>query len=196
MYKKLAWAVSIILEPFALVSLAWLFSILSLEEPLRNKLLWLFTFLVVSGLPPVLILIYERRVGKISNWFMTNRVERKDVEIAWLLGSLVLFSLLFLSNAPRLLLALGLATLLISFALATINTFWKVSFHMVGITFLTLVMVLVYSPVFLWLAIFLPLLAWARVLLGHHTLTQVTVGTLLTVVITLGSFAVFNLFTL
>jgi len=192
---KVAYYISHLFDPFAVSLLAWVLVINSLDETFNTKLIWLLIVAVVSGLPPFGVLLYERKVGKISNWLMTNRLERRDVQIAWVFGSSMLAIIFRLIEAPRVLSALALAMLLISLVVTFVNRYWKISVHMVGMVLFILVMLLVYSSNWLWLVILLPIVAWSRVKLGHHTLSQVTVGTIVAVIITYFSFSLFGLAT-
>lgn len=89
--KKLALAVSFASEPF-LVSLFTLFvTVLVIPVEDISKLIWFLTALLLCGVPPLSVYLYERKTGKIHDFFMTKRVERRDVQIAWFVGSGLFF---------------------------------------------------------------------------------------------------------
>jgi membrane-associated phospholipid phosphatase len=193
--NRFAKIISAVFEPFTVSFVALVLVLSSLDLNLSTKLVWFFTALILGGLPPVLVLIYEKKIGKIHDWFMTNRLERRDVQLAWFFGSaLFLITAQFLA-APRLLLALSVTMLLISLLITLATFFWKVSVHMVGVTLFVLLMLLIYSPSFLWLVVLIPVVAWARIKLKAHTITQVTVGTIITIIITYAVFSLFGLAT-
>ena len=192
---KLAKLLSIIFEPFTVSFMALLLVVNSLNLNSEGKLFWFITAIVLGGFPPIMVLLYEKKIGKIHDWFMTNRLERRDVLIAWFFGSGLFLIVANLLSAPRLLLALSLTMLLVSLLVTFATFFWKVSVHMVGVNLFVLLLLLVYSANFLWLVILIPLVAWARITLHAHTLSQVTVGSILTIVITYLVFSLFGLAT-
>ena len=195
MITRLAKIISAVFEPFTISFVALILVISSLNLNLQDKVLWFLIGIVLGGLPPVLVLIYEKKIGKIHDWFMTNRLERKDVQLAWFFGSALFLIVAQFQSAPRLLIALSATMFLISLLITLATFFWKVSVHMVGVTLFVLLMLLIYSPGFLWLVILIPLVAWARMKLKAHTLSQVTVGTIITIVITYTVFSLFGLAT-
>lgn len=189
--KKLAQVISIIFEPFTVSLIVLVLVTLQLPLPLEAKLKWFVVAVALGGLSPTLVYLYERKTGKIKDWFITNRVERRDVQLAWFVGSGLFFLIALFFDAPRLLLALSLTLVWLSLLITIISIYWKVSVHMVGVTLFVMVMLLAYSANALWLLVLLPLVAWARVRLGHHTLSQVTVATIMTIIVT---YFVFNLY--
>ena len=189
--KKLAQTISIAFEPFTVSFIALVLVTLQLPLSAAANLRWFLVAAALGGLPPTLVYLYERKTGKIHDWFITNRLERKDVQLAWFIGSGLFFLVALFFEAPRLLLALSLTLVWLSLLITIISFYWKVSVHMVGVTLFVMILLLSYSVNFWWLLLLLPLVAWARVNLGHHTLSQVTVASLMTVVVT---YFVFNLF--
>lgn len=191
MVTKFAKIISVVFEPFTISFVAILLVLNKISISFEAKTFWFLAVLVLGGLPPALVLIYEKKIGKIHDWFMTNRLERRDVQIAWFFGSALFLFATYFYAAPRLLVALSLTMLIISLLITGATLYWKVSVHMVGVSLFVLLMLLVYSPSFLWLVFLIPLVAWARIKLKAHTLSQVSVGTIITIIIT---YAVFGLF--
>lgn len=193
--KRLAQIISICFEPFTVSFVA--LTLVTLKLPLISeaKIIWFAIAILLGGLPPTAVYLYERKTGRIHDWFITSRVERKDVQLAWLLGSGLFFLTALFFDAPRLLLALSLTLVWISLLITLVSLFWKISVHMVGVTLFVMVLLLTYSATYFWALSLLPLVAWARIKLGHHTLSQVTVATILTIVVTYFVFSLFSLAT-
>ena len=191
--KRLAQVISIGVEPFTVSFVALTLVTLRLPLTLESKIVWFVVAILLGGLPPTAVYLYERKTGKIHDWFITNRVERKDVQLAWMLGSGLFFLTALFFDAPRLLLALSLTLVWISLLITIVSLYWKISVHMVGVTLFVMVLLLTYSANYFWALALLPLVAWARIKLGHHTLSQVTVATILTIIVT---YFVFNLYSL
>jgi hypothetical protein len=146
-------------------------------SPLKG-LLWSLTVGVVAILIPVLILRREIRLGKISDWHISDRRERLQAVpvVTTIVASGVPSLLLYALHGPRLLLAACLsgATLMVFNLLVTMG--WKISQHVSGIavsmTLITAVLGIAVAPTLL----LIPLVAWARVKVGAHTVMQTVAG--------------------
>lgn len=195
MLKKFSLLVSYISEPFLTSFLAFGLVLLRLEGGIGDKFVWGILAVIFAGLPPTLTFIYEKRSGKIGDWFITNRLERRDVHIAWIFGSAVLSLVFWQLAVPRLLIATVLSLFLLSLVITIATLLWKISVHVVGMTFLILILLLVYSSNFLPGVLIIGLIAWTRIYLGHHTLSQVTAAALLTVLVVYYTFYLFGLAT-
>jgi len=193
MLKTVAEWTSYIFEPFFTSALSFLLVLLKSDALLGSKFSWGLLALLCGAVPPLAVYFYEKKVGKIKDLFITNRVERRDVYLAWLVGSAVLAFLLWSFGVPRLILATTVSLLVISLLVTVTTLLWKISAHVVGVTFLVLVLLLVYSSSFLPLVLLIGLVAWARIYLGHHTLSQVTAASMITIIVV---YSVFNLFDL
>jgi membrane-associated phospholipid phosphatase len=163
----------------------------SLDLDILGKAFWLGLSVATMGFPPILVYLYEIKSGKIKDWFMTNKKERRDVQIAWFLGAVLFTAFAWIMTAPEVLLVLALILLVLSLIFTTINFFWKISVHMMGVTLFTMMATLVYSVNFIWLFLLVFLVGWARIKLGAHSTLQVFIGAIVTVKIT---FVIFNLF--
>lgn len=187
--------ISYIFEPFTVSFLTLLIVVSSFEMGLVNKLQWLALAIVIMGLPPIVVYFYEKTTGKIKDWFMTNRAERKDVQLAWFFGAAGFSLLAWYFEAPRLLLALGLTLLCLSLFISLINLYWKISVHMMGVSLFVMVAVFVYSSALAWLVLLIFLVGWARIKLGAHTFLQASLGAILTIVVFYTVFGIFGLVT-
>ena len=130
-------------------------------------------------------------MGKIKDCFITNRLERRDSHLACFLGSGVLSLIYWQLASPRLLIATALSLFVLSAVITLATHLWKISIHIVGVTFLVLILLLVFSSNYLPTVIIIALVAWSRVYLGHHTLSQVTAASIITILVV---YYVFNLF--
>ena len=195
MSKRIAKYVSIIFEPYTVAAITTFLVFLKVGAPDEHKIVWLVAGFLVGALPPILVLIYEKRKGRISDWFMSSRPQRRDVQLAWVLGAAGFTSLALINDLPRVLLALSLAFFSLSIATTAINAFWKISVHTSMITFATVTLALTYSSFFAVLVVLIVLVLWARIRLGAHTLSQASAGTAVTLLITYFWFNYFGLAT-
>ena len=195
MLGKITLWISYISEPFLTSSLAFGLVLFKLDVSNIEKITWGLLALFFGALPPVLVFLYEKKIGKIKDWMITNRLERRDVHLAWIFGS-VFLSLVYLQlSVPRLLIAFTLSILILSMVITLATFLWKISVHIVGVTMLILILLLVYSSTYLFGVLLIALVAWARIYLGHHTLSQVTAASIITILVIYVVFSQFGLAT-
>ena len=147
--------------------------------------IWLPWFLLEIGLPLVLFIVLHK-LGKISDMEITNVRERRLYFVLLTLSHVASVWLLF-AWGNELIGYIRLVGLVVATVGTIITFYWKISVHMATATF-------VYTSVMLlfvlqgrwagwWLMLFLPLIAWSRVVKRKHTVMQTIVGTVLTLLI-------------
>ncbi|MFC1913815.1 hypothetical protein ACFLXF_00860 [Chloroflexota bacterium] len=193
MRKTLARLASNILNPF-LVSLVMVI-LLAFESAssLSDGLKWSFLALALSAAPILVIILYLVHSKKIEGIFIKAREQRGKVylmaSVFVALSCVVLFSL----GAPLELLAAFWAALLAIIIYMAINLWWKISVHTGFVTGSITLLTILYGAIGLVAAVLLPLIAWSRVELEHHSPMQVTVGAMLAALIVVTVFRLFGL---
>ena len=195
MLKRFSLWVSYISEPFLTSSLAFGLILLRLDLGDNERITWGLLAVFFGALPPVLVFLYEKKIGKIKDWMITSRLERRDVHLAWIFGSVLLSLAYWQLAAPRLLVAFALSIFVLSIVITLATFLWKISVHIVGVTMLILILLLVYSSTYLFGVLLIALVAWARIYLGHHTLSQVTAAAIITILVIYVVFSQFGLAT-
>jgi membrane-associated phospholipid phosphatase len=151
------------------------------------------------GVPVVgaAVLTFQRelRRGAISDWHVSIRAERlRPIPIiASILATGGPLAVLYLFDGPRYLLAASLA----GFALVLFNLLvtvrWKISQHVssiaLSVTLMASALGLAAAP----LLLLIPLVAWARVKVGAHTVLQTVAGGVTGVIITVGAMRLLGL---
>ena len=74
-----------------------------------------------------------------------------------------------------------------------INLLWKISVHTGFVAALVTILTILYSPIGAITTVLLPLIAWARIELEHHSPAQVATGALLAALIVVVVFYLFGL---
>jgi hypothetical protein len=97
----------------------------------------------------------------------------KDILVLGLITGLPCFIILLLLDAPSRL----LATLVVLLAL------YRVSYHLAAVTVLVIIAALTWGWIYLVLLVFLPVIAWAKYRIREHTLPQVAVGIVVSLVV-------------
>ena len=120
---------------------------------------------------------------------LTKFLKRHPADIlimAIFLGLPCLIILWFL-KAPAVLIDTVAALLTGSVVTALFNLFYRVSFHLTGITILLIMAAQAWGPLYLFLLATIPLISWAKFQIRDHTIPQLIIGTIVAVAVSLGS---------
>ena len=163
--------------------------VMGLADPIswRRGLLWALGIGLIAIAAPLLLFTRELRKGGISDWHVSNRAERlQPVLIVTLIGaSGIPLALLLAFDGPRPLLIaflIGIVTIVFSL-LVTVR--WKISLHVSSVAASTTLVTAIVGIGAASLLLLIPLVAWARVKIGAHTVMQTIAGGLSGSVITL-----------
>lgn len=144
----------------------------------QQGLLWSGIVGMVGIGVPLGTIYHEVRQGRISDWHISNRSERLHPRIvaATMIAAIGPVLLLALFHGPRLLLVACLSALFLAVTNLLITVVWKISQHVSGVaataTLITAALGMWISPILL----LIPLVAWARVKVGAHTVGQTLAG--------------------
>ena len=191
--KRAARLTSNIVNPFS-VSLAMiiLLSFASASDTFE-ALKWTLISIALSILPVFAVIIYLVRNNRLEGIFIKARKQRNKI---YLLASVcaVVGNVIFISfEAPLVLVATFIAGLSAVVIFMGVNLLWKISLHAALIAASVTLLVILYGPTAIVTAVLLPLIAWARLKLGCHSLAQVVVGALLSSLIVAIVFYLFGL---
>ena len=141
----------------------------------------------------ILVIIYLVQTGGLDSIFTHAREQR--TKLYFLTGVCVIVSgiILLQFGAPLMLVASFITALTEILVFLSINLWWKISLHTAFIAALVTILVILYGPIAAVSAVLLPLIAWARIKLRHHSLAQVTTGALLASLIVVMVFYFFGL---
>ncbi|MFC2032100.1 phosphatidic acid phosphatase [Chloroflexota bacterium] len=193
MRKRTANLLSYIFSPF-LVSLV-LILLVSLESTasIFDALKWSLILIALSVLPVYLFTVYLVRSNRLDSIITAARKQRTKVYVLSLILGAVSSIILFSLKAPPIIAALfttGFAAVAIFMC---INLWWKISIHTAFISVFVAVMVILYGFIVATTIVLVPLVAWARIELNHHSLAQATTGALLAPSILVAVFSLFDL---
>lgn len=184
---------STICNPF-LTALA-LFVILAHARSTTVTQFWMlaFTSVFFTSIGPTLYVFRLYWTERITDLDMSIRSERQAV-----FGSFVAFSTLgtltlALIGAPTIIIASMAAYTANAFLVMLITRLWKISTHALGITAPLITLIVLYGWQPLPFVILVPIVCWARVYLGAHTVGQVVAGSALATLSTIVFFRLFGL---
>jgi membrane-associated phospholipid phosphatase len=194
-WDRVAEILSSIFHPFVIVILTMILSTVSQENRSGPALFWIVLSICVVILPLTYVIYSKVRSGQYSDSSVSIREQRHG--LYGLAGFLfiVLITILVLGKAPRAFLASTLAGVLALAVAFLINRrYTKVSLHSMGISTCTVILLLTTPQLGILLGLFIPLVGWARIRLGHHTLPQVLIGFVVAVASVVLVFRLFHLY--
>jgi len=120
------------------------------------------------------------RLGDLVNFLKENP---KDVGALGMILGLPSVLILFALDAPKFLLATLTSLLACSLIIALLRGFYRVSYHLAGVTCLIIMVAQIWGQAFFATAAVIPAIIWARYLLREHSLSQMLAGLVLAVVV-------------
>ena len=174
-----------------ITGLATVFVVVFIQQiPIEQKIIWLLLGATVAIIPPIFF-YYLYKKGKISSLWSPNVHERQKPFVSWVAVSAAYSGLAYWCEAPRLIVALGLVFLILGLLNLVLSSSVKISIHAELATLFVVTTILSVSVSYIYLTILIILVAWARVYLKAHDITEISLGILATIIST---YFVFNLF--
>lgn len=140
---------------------------------------WALFFAAFAVALPLLYVVWEVHRGNISDVHVPDRAQRTRPYLVALAASLAVWVIFAWWPAPPMFRMLALANGLQALIFFFITLRWKISLHSAAAGGLTVLGLTALSSSGLWIALSVPLIAWARVRLHRHTLAQTIGGAVL-----------------
>ena len=178
-WRDLARILSTIFNPF-LTALA-LFVILSHAQSHSIEVFWALIFFTTffTSIGPMLFIFWLYSTDRISDLDMSIREERERMFGIFLVFYVLGTASLWITHAPKLLIATMAGYSLATAVVQYITRYWKISTHALGITAPLVALTLLYGREPLPFFVLIPMVCWARVYLRAHTVGQVVAGAVL-----------------
>ena len=191
--RQIAKLTSYVFNPF-LLSLV-VIPLLSFESTSTtlDALKWSLILIAVSILPVFSVMLYLARRGRLDSIFTSVRRQRTKVyllAVAYAVFGGVIITCL---GAPLVLRATFVAGLSAVIVFMFINLWWKISLHIAFAAASVAMLIILYGPLGAISAVILPLVGWARIELGKHSVAQLASGAILAGVIVVVVFYLFDL---
>ncbi|MCH7541387.1 hypothetical protein IH981_01255 [Patescibacteria group bacterium] len=175
--RSLADTITKIFNPFLAILATVLVVVLVQQIPVSEKILWLVLGFFVS-VGPAAVLYVQYKKGEITSLWSPTAAQRQKSFLVWMVASAIFSGLAFWLGAPRLILALGLTFLALGLLNLLLIPILKISVHTQAITILVITSLLSVSIGAIYLIILILLVAWARLQLKAHDLSEVSLGSL------------------
>jgi hypothetical protein len=192
---RFAKAVSAIFHPLIIVIPTMVIVTTQQGSTIWQSLFWTFLAVCIVNLPMAFLIFYGVRSGRYSDPSISIRAQRHSLYAVGGFCMVVLVALLIFGKAPIILTAcLIAATLATAISFMINRRFTKLSLHSVGMAGCATVLILTIPMLGIAMALFGPLLAWARIHLKHHTPLQILIGWMVSVFSVLIVFYLLHLF--
>lgn len=192
---RIAEAVSNIFHPFVVVIPTMVIAMITQGNTLWRSLFWTLLAIGVVILPMLILIVVGVRSGRYSDPSISMREQRSSLYALGVLLLVLLLAILVLGKAPLILIACLVSAVLATLVGSGINHwFTKMSLHSVGVAGCATVLLLTVPLLGIVMALFAPLVAWARIRLKHHTPFQILIGWAVPLICVLVVFYTFHLF--
>ncbi|MBN1400352.1 MAG: DMT family transporter [Anaerolineae bacterium] len=176
--NRTAMLISRFVSPHYVAVPLMLVMVLSDSIPWQQGLLWAAVTATLGVAIPLAVWARQFRHGGISDWHVSDRRERLQpvLVLTSLFAALVPLLVLIFLGGPRSLLVVYWTVLALVIINLMITVWWKVSQHVSSIAASTALIVVALGVGAAPVLLFVPLVAWARVKLGAHTVMQTVIG--------------------
>ena len=193
MRRRIAKLTSKILSPFFISLVIILLLSFESARTILDALKWSLVLIAISIVPVYSVVVYLARNHSLESRFINVRKQRTKIYLVASICALVGCVILLYLGAPLILVATFVAGLSAIVVFMCINLWWKISLHTAFIAASVTVLVILYGAIATVAVVLLPLVAWARVELEHHSVAQVATGALLVSLIVVVVFYLFGL---
>ncbi len=193
MRERIASLTSNTLNPFLIgLVLILLLSFKSTPSAL-DAIKWSLISVAASILPVFGVIVYLVRSQRLESTFINVRKQRTKIYLLAGVCAGVGYIILSYLGAPKELIATFVAGFSAVVVFMCVNFLWKISLHTALITASVTVLVILYGSIAAVTIVLVPLIAWSRIELKHHSLAQVAAGVLLAALIVVVVFYLFGL---
>jgi membrane-associated phospholipid phosphatase len=149
----------------------------------ESALSWIALYIALSILPPTLYIMYLVRKGIVTDFHLNVRKERTKPFLIMTANTAVVFLVMLLLGAPKLILIVIATAVLQLFFMLLITLRWKISGHCTAVAGLVVLALALFGENLLPSTLLIPLVTWSRIRLKRHTLAQTVAGSFMGAVI-------------
>ncbi len=179
---RIAELISYLFHPLLVVIPTLVIAMTRLGSTVGEAIFWTILAIAIVNLPMALLLYWGVRSGKYTDASVSIREQRTSIYAVGGTCLVILLAVLIIGEAPVVIIAC-----LISAVIATALGFWinrytKLSLHSAAMAGCTAVLLWTAPLIGVIMAIFAPLVGWARIRLKHHTPVQILIGWMLSMI--------------
>jgi membrane-associated phospholipid phosphatase len=173
---RMAEIISYIFHPLLVVVPTLVIAMVSLGSTLGQAIFWTVLSIAIVNLPMALLLFWGVRSGKYSDASVSIREQRTSIYAVGGTCLVILLAVLIIGKAPVVIIACLVSAILATVLGYWINRYTKLSLHSAAMAGCTAVLLWTAPLIGVVMAIFAPLVGWARIRLKHHTPIQILIG--------------------
>ena len=173
---KIAEVISLIFHPLLVVIPTLVIAIVQTGNTITQAILWTLLSIAVVNIPMAFLLFYGVRSGRYSDASVSVREQRTSIYAVGGACLVALLVILILAGAPPIIVACLISAVLATGVGYLINRYTKLSLHSAAVAGCATVLLLIAPVVGTTMALFTPLVGWARIRLKHHTPFQILIG--------------------
>ncbi len=179
---KLAEVVSYAFHPLLVVIPTLVIAMVRLGSTIGQAIFWTVLSIVIVNLPMAILLFWGVRSGKYSDASVSIREQRTSIYAVGGICLVILLAVLIISKAPVVIIACLISAVIATALGYWINRYTKLSLHSAAMAGCTAVLLWTAPLIGVVMAIFAPLVGWARIRLKHHTPVQILIGWMVSMV--------------
>ena len=187
---RFAELVSYVFHPLVVVIPTLVIAMTHMGSTFWEAIFWTVLSIAIVNLPMALLLFWGVRSGKYSDASVSIREQRTSIFAVGGTCLVILLAVLIIGNAPIVIIACLVSALIATALGYWINRYTKLSLHSAAMAGCTAVLLLTAPLIGVIMAVFAPLVGWARIRLKHHTLVQILIGWMVSMICV---FVVFSL---
>ena len=173
---KLAEVVSYVFHPLLVVIPTLVIAMVGLGSTLGQAIFWTVLSIAIVNVPMALLLFWGVRSGKYSDASVSVREQRTSIYAVGGACLVILLAVLIIGKAPVVIIACLISAVIATALGYWINRYTKLSLHSAAMAGCTAVLLWTAPMIGVIMAVFAPLVGWARIRLKHHTPVQILIG--------------------
>ena len=173
---RVAELVSQIFHPLVVVIPTLVIAMTRLGSTIWEAIFWTVLSIAIVNLPMALLLFWGVRSGKYSDASVSIREQRTSIYAVGSTCLVILLAVLIIGKAPVVIIACLVSAVIATILGYVINRYTKLSLHSAAMAGCTAVLLWTAPLIGVVMAIFAPLVGWARIRLKHHTPVQILIG--------------------
>lgn len=173
---KFAEVVSYVFHPLLVVIPTLVIAMVRLGSTLGQAIFWTVLSIAIVNVPMAMLLFWGVRSGKYTDASVSVREQRTSIYAVGGTCLVILLAVLIISKAPVVIIACLISAVIATALGYWINRYTKLSLHSAAMAGCTAVLLWTAPLIGVIMAIFAPLVGWARIRLKHHTPVQILIG--------------------
>lgn len=169
---KLAKIISLISSPFVVIPMFGLAIVANYTHTFFDFISWFGLFFVLCVSLPFAFVALKVKSGQITDIHVMMRGQRLEPFLLATGGAALLSFAYILIGAPKELFAMSVLFVVTGLLFTAITHFWKISIHAASYAGGVLMLAGLIDWAWLWLALFLPVVIWARLKRQRHDIWQ------------------------